>query len=78
MEAQPERDLPIARCEPLLITWKKARPADFDGSMDPLVAQGWFKTTESMMSSMGLSNNVKVKCPLALLWTPGSGGSLWS
>ena len=62
MEAQLERELPVTQRKPLLITWKKVGPADFDGSMDPLVAQGWFKTTESMMRGMGLSNNEKVKC----------------
>ena len=45
VEAQLERKLPVEQREPLLITWKKARLADFDGSMDPLVAQGGFKTT---------------------------------
>ena len=38
VEAQPERDLLVAQCKALLITWKKARLADFDDSMDPLVA----------------------------------------
>ena len=38
MEAQPKRDPPIAQRKPLLIIWKKARPADFDGLIDPLVA----------------------------------------
>ena len=59
MEAQPKRA--VAQCEPLLITWKNARPTDFDSSLDPLVVQGWFKTTKSMMSDMGLSNNKRVK-----------------
>ena len=62
MEAQTERDLLVARRKPLIITWKKARPADFDVLMGPLVAQGWFKTTESMMSNMRLYDNEKVKC----------------
>ena len=29
VEAQLERDLPIAQREPLLITWKKAKPSSF-------------------------------------------------
>ena len=53
---------PAARREPLLILWKKARLADFDGSGDPLTAQGWFKTTENMMEGMELSDNEKVRC----------------
>ena len=39
-----------------------AKQVDFDGSKDTLVAQGWFKTTESMMNGMELSDNEKVKC----------------
>ena len=38
VEAQLKRDFLVARHEPLLITWKKARPANFDGLVDPLVA----------------------------------------
>ena len=41
---------------------KKARPTDVDGSIVPLVAYGWFKTTESMMNGMRLSDNENVKC----------------
>ena len=62
MEAQPKSDPSVTRRKPRLIIWKKARPTDFDGSIDPLVAQGWFKTTESMMSGIRLSNNKNVKC----------------
>ena len=38
------------------------RPTDFDGSGDPLTAQGLFKTTENMMEGMELSDNEKVRC----------------
>ena len=48
--------------EPLLILWKKARLAYFDDIGDPLIAQRWFKTTETIMEGMKLSNNKKVKC----------------
>ena len=53
---------PAARREPLLILWKKVRLADFDGSGDPLIAQGWIKTTENMMEGMERSDNEKVCC----------------
>ena len=53
---------PAVRREPLLILYKKAKPVDFDGIGDPLIAQGWFKTTETIMEGMDMSNNKKVKC----------------
>ena len=52
----------VVRHEPLLILWKKARPIDFDGVGDPLIAQGSFKTTETIMEGMELFDNEKVKC----------------
>ena len=60
--ATPQKSAAHAvRHEPLLILWKKARPTDFDGIGDPLIAQGWFKTTETIIEGMELSNNKQVK-----------------
>ena len=52
---------PAVYREPLLILWNKARPVNFNGAGDPL-GKGWFKTTETIMESMELSDNEKVKC----------------
>ena len=60
--APQEVAAPAAWHKPLLILWKKARPADFNGSGDPLTSQGWFKTTKNIMEGMKLSNSEKVCC----------------
>ena len=62
MATPKEGVTPTILHEPLLIFWKKARQADFDGARDPLITQGWFKTTETIMEDMELSYNKKVKC----------------
>ena len=62
MAAPQEAAAPVVHREPLLILWKKARPVDFDGARALLIAQGWFKTTETIMKGMKLSDNEKVKC----------------
>lgn len=51
---------PVVHREPLLIQLKKVWPPDFEGSIDPIVAQGWFKTIESTLNRMGLTDNEKV------------------
>ena len=38
MAAAKETVTPIIRTKPLLKFWKKARPANFDGAADPLIA----------------------------------------
>ncbi|WP_171949913.1 hypothetical protein, partial [Proteus mirabilis] len=53
----------VGRREPLLVQLKKVQPPDFDGrSNDPIEAQGWFKTIESTLNMMELTDNEKVKC----------------
>ena len=62
MAAPQEAATLVVHHKPLLIIWKKVRTTDFDGAGDPLIAQGWFKTTETIMESIELSDNQKVKC----------------
>ena len=62
VEAELEREPLVTKYKPLLITWRKARPIDFDGSMGPLVALGWFRTTKIMLNGMKLSYNEKEWC----------------
>ena len=62
MAAPQEAATHAVCCKPLLILWKKARPVNFDGIRDLLIAHGWFKTTETIMEGMELFDNEKVKC----------------
>ncbi|CAH9101779.1 unnamed protein product [Cuscuta epithymum] len=50
------------RREPLMITWRKIKPADFEGGPDPLAAQGWLKTIEGIVNGLELADNDKVRC----------------
>ncbi|GMN31817.1 hypothetical protein TIFTF001_049720 [Ficus carica] len=38
------------------------KPKEFNGSTDPLVAQGWLKSIELVLNFMDLTDNEKVKC----------------
>ncbi|GMN21902.1 hypothetical protein TIFTF001_045574 [Ficus carica] len=38
------------------------KPKEFNGSIDPLVAQGWLKSIELVLNFMDLTDNEKVKC----------------
>ena len=60
--APQEVATPTVHRDPLLILWKKARPTNLDGIWDPLIAQGWFQITETIIEGMELSDNKKVKC----------------
>lgn len=53
---------PVVHHEPLLVQLKRVKPAEFEGSTNPLVAQGWFKTIENTLNLMGLTDNEKVLC----------------
>ena len=60
---QPHRrDQATANLEPLYIRFKRMKPKEFSGSTNPLVAQGWLKSIELMLSFMDLTDNEKVKC----------------
>ncbi|GMN22346.1 hypothetical protein TIFTF001_048981 [Ficus carica] len=48
--------------EPLYLRFKRMKPKDFNGSTDPLVAQGWLKSIELVLNFMDLTDNEKVKC----------------
>ncbi|GMN27891.1 hypothetical protein TIFTF001_041095 [Ficus carica] len=48
--------------EPLYLRFKRMKPKEFNGSTDPLVAQGWLKSIELVLNFMDLTNNEKVKC----------------
>ncbi|CAH9081843.1 unnamed protein product [Cuscuta europaea] len=50
------------RQEPLMITWRKIKPTDFEGGPDPLAAQGWLKTVEGIANGLELADNDKVRC----------------
>ncbi|CAH9076114.1 unnamed protein product [Cuscuta epithymum] len=52
----------LVRREPLLITWKKAHPEDFEGGADPLKARDWLKKVEGLAEGLELRDNEKVKC----------------
>ena len=60
---QPHRrDQATTNLEPLYIRFKRMKPKEFSGSTNPLVAQGWLKSIELMLSFMDLTDNEKVKC----------------
>ncbi|GMN29464.1 hypothetical protein TIFTF001_047942 [Ficus carica] len=48
--------------EPLYLRFKRMKPKEFNGSTDPLVAQGWLKSIELVLNFMDLTDNEKVKC----------------
>ncbi|GMN30853.1 hypothetical protein TIFTF001_046458 [Ficus carica] len=48
--------------EPLYLRFKRMEPKEFNGSTDPLVAQGWLKSIELVLNFMDLTDNEKVKC----------------
>ncbi|GMN30700.1 hypothetical protein TIFTF001_046444 [Ficus carica] len=48
--------------EPLYLRFKRMKPKKFNGSIDPLVAQGWLKSIELVLNFMDLTDNEKVKC----------------
>ncbi|GMN67504.1 hypothetical protein TIFTF001_036565 [Ficus carica] len=48
--------------EPLYLRFKRMKPKEFNGSTNPLVAQGCLKYIELVLNFMGLTENEKVKC----------------
>ncbi|GMN64779.1 hypothetical protein TIFTF001_033853 [Ficus carica] len=63
--AQPVQDKGVQAAtnpEPLYMRFKKMKPKEFNGSTDPLVAQGWLKSIELALNFMGLTENEKVMC----------------
>ncbi|GMN19091.1 hypothetical protein TIFTF001_039723 [Ficus carica] len=48
--------------EPLYLRFKRMKSKEFNGSTDPLIAQGWLKSIELVLNFIGLTENEKVKC----------------
>ncbi|GMN30253.1 hypothetical protein TIFTF001_047997 [Ficus carica] len=48
--------------EPMYLRFKRMKLKEFNGSTDPLVAQGWLKSIELVLNFMDLTDNEKVKC----------------
>ena len=48
--------------DPFYVRFLKMKPKEFNGSTDPLVAQGWLKSIELVLNFMDLTENEKVKC----------------
>ncbi|GMN20704.1 hypothetical protein TIFTF001_047156 [Ficus carica] len=63
--AQPVQNIEVQAAtnhEPLYLRFKRMKPKEFNGSTDPLVAQGWLKSIELVLNFMDLTDNKKVKC----------------
>ncbi|XP_073139123.1 uncharacterized protein [Henckelia pumila] len=58
--------------------FQKKGPKEFSGSTDPLVAEGWIRSLETIFAYMGLTDADKVKCAVymmkddAALWWEGA------
>ncbi|GMN24738.1 hypothetical protein TIFTF001_045885 [Ficus carica] len=55
--AQPVQDKGVqvaTNHEPLYLRFKRMKPKEFNGSTDPLVAQGWLKSIELVLNFMGI------------------------
>ncbi|XP_073154210.1 uncharacterized protein [Henckelia pumila] len=58
--------------------FQKKGPKEFSGSTDPLVAEGWIRSLETIFAYMGLTDADRVKCAVymmkddAALWWEGA------
>ncbi|MCQ7582457.1 retrotransposon gag domain-containing protein [Salmonella enterica] len=53
---------PPVQLEPLYVRFQKMKPPVFEGSSDPLAAEGWLTTLQDIMRFMGLNEQEKVLC----------------
>ena len=54
--------MPIANQEPLYVRFCRMKPPEFEGSTDPLEAEEWLTSLQTILDFMNLTEQEKVLC----------------